>query len=145
MTSNIYRDRKVEGMLMGKKVGAIIILLIIVGCSPAYDEEKGFISSALSDDFPIPENAKKIEGYYYNPNIKEGVSYNLKRIGGNQGLINPERYFEEIIKWGWEEQTDKQLGAVSFFTKEGIEMAVVIKENEFSIYEMKKVSKTDET
>ncbi len=122
---------------MAKKLFILFFLLIIVGCSPAYDEEKGFAPSAVAADFPIPENAEQIESYYNNPNIKHGVSYRLRQIGGEQGLYNPERYFQEIEDWGWKELLDKRLGAVSFFVKEGTEIAIVIKEDEFSIFEMK--------
>ena len=115
-----------------------LLLILVAGCSPSYDEDAGYEKSIINESFPVPANAEQVEAEFANPNIEKGVKYNLPKIGGHQGLYPPERYFQEIEKWGWDQLTDKQMGDVHFFKRGETVISVVIKENSFEVYEMKK-------
>lgn len=69
--------------------------------------------------------------------LKKGEKYYLENIGGEQGLYPPNKYFEEIKNWGWEELEKEQMGQAHFFTKGETIISVVIKEDYFHLYEMK--------
>ena len=115
-----------------------LLLILVAGCSPSYDEDAGYEKSIINENFPVPANAEQVEAEFANPNIEKGVKYNLPKIGGHQGLYPPERYFREIEKWGWDQLTDKQMGDVHFFKQGETVISVIIKENSFEVYEMKK-------
>ena len=79
-----------------------LLLILVAGCSPSYDEDAGYEKSIINENFPVPANAEQVEAEFANPNIEKGVKYNLQEIGIHQGLYPPERYFQEIEKWGWD-------------------------------------------
>ncbi|KAB7705967.1 hypothetical protein F9802_12950 [Bacillus aerolatus] len=123
--------------MVKKLLSLFVLLTLIVGCSPSYDETGGYKESTINKDFPVPANAEPGEANFGNPNIEKGVKYKLKNIGGEQGLLPPQRYFQEIEKLGWKEEKDKQMGSVHFFKKDDTVIAVEIEENSFDLYQLK--------
>jgi hypothetical protein len=126
-------------------IAFILLPLLIVanGCTPSSDEEIGYKESSINDEIPIPKNAKQIEitTNSSNPNIKIGVRYELKNIGGEQGLYRPKSYFQKLTDIGWAELEDRRLGHVQFFKKDDTVIAIDIGEDTFEIYEMNKDAK----
>lgn len=114
-----------------------LLLSWLVGCSSSYDESSSYKKAGINEDIPVPANAESSNAQFDNPNIKKGEKYYLDNIGGEQGLYPPNKYFEEIKNWGWEELEKEQMGHVHFFTKGETIISVVIKEDYFHLYEMK--------
>ena len=92
-------------------------LLFLAGCSSSYEEITSYKESKINEDFPVPSKAKVSEGQFNNPHIKKGEKYNLKNIGGKQGLYPPADYFEQISLEGWRELEEEKMGHVYFFKK----------------------------
>lgn len=113
-------------------------MLIPLGCSPSYDPGAGYKESSINEEIPVPRDAQQleVETNTNNPNIKKGVKYELKNIGGPQGLYPPESYLSTLEEWGWTELKEERLGHVLFFEKEDNVIAVEIHENTLAIYEM---------
>ncbi|AIQ35434.1 MULTISPECIES: hypothetical protein [Paenibacillus] len=128
---------------MYKYLLAFILLPLILfnsGCTSSTQEVQEYGVSSINEGIPIPINAKEIEvtTTSNNPNIKIGVKYELKNIGGELGMYPPESYFNKLRDSGWVELKDKRLGHVQFFEKEDTVIAIEIHEDTFSIYEMNK-------
>ncbi len=85
------------------------MLFFLVGCTASNEEDSSFIKSSV----------------------------NKEVIGGEQGLYRPQKYFEELKMWGWEELKREQMGSVYFFKKGETIIAIIIKEDYFQLYEMK--------
>ncbi|AJS58751.1 hypothetical protein [Paenibacillus sp. IHBB 10380] len=126
---------------MKKYLIAFMLLPLLIfanGCRPSNDEEIGYKESSINDEIPIPKNAKQIEitTNSSNPNIKIGVRYELKNIGGEQGLYPPKSYFQKLKDLGWMELEEKRMGHVQFFKKDDTVIAIEIHEDTINIYEM---------
>ena len=119
------------------------ILIFVIGCTSSNDAEIGYTESSINNEIPIPKNAKqiKITTNSSNPNIKIGVQYELKNIGGEQGLYTPDRYFQKLKDLEWAELEDKRMGHVHFFKKEDTVIAIELGEDTFEVYEMIKNAK----
>jgi len=117
----------------------IPLLVLLVSCSTALNSHSEYVSSAIINQFPIPSNAKQIEliGNFSNPNIKVGVTYELKNIGGEQGLYQPEDYFQKLHEMNWVELEEKQMGHLHFFQKDNTNIVIEIKQDTFTIYELR--------
>ncbi|ACX66554.1 MULTISPECIES: hypothetical protein [Bacillales] len=132
---------------MKKYLTAIIVLplfLLAVGCTPRYEEPvDGYKPSSVDDDFPIPESAALMKTIPEpeNPNIDNGAEYEVKGIGGEQGLATPKRYFQEIQAAGWTQLEEKQMGHVHFFQKDDTVIALEVREDSLTVYEMIKDAK----
>lgn len=113
------------------------MLFFLVGCTASNEEDSSFIKSSVNKEVPVPANAKSSSASFNNPNIKKGKTYKLDDIGGEQGLYRPQKYFEELKMWGWEELKREQMGSVYFFKKGETIIAIIIKEDYFQLYEMK--------
>lgn len=120
------------------------LFLLAIGCTPRYEEPiDGYKTSTIRDDFPIPESSVLLETITSsdNPNIDNVVTYEVKGIGGEQGLSTPERYFQEVQDSGWTELKENQMGHVHFFKKEDMVIALEIREDSITLYEMIKDAK----
>ncbi|ANA78475.1 hypothetical protein C7121_16535 [Paenibacillus glucanolyticus] len=117
------------------------LFLLAIGCTPKYEEPvDGYTTSSIHGDFPIPESSALLEtiSSSENPNIDNGVKYEVKGIGGEQGLSTPERYIQEIQDSGWTELKDNRLGHVYFFKKEDTVISLEIRQDSITLYEMTK-------
>lgn len=94
----------------------------------------------MNPDIPVPTNAKLIENITYSddPNLKKGAKYELKHIGGEQGLYPPMDYFQKLADTGWVELKEERLGHVHFLKKDITVIAIEIQEDSFQITEMVK-------
>ncbi|MEC0201991.1 hypothetical protein P4H39_05055 [Paenibacillus lautus] len=120
------------------------IILLAIGCTPRYEEPvDGYKPSSVYDDFPIPESAALLQTIPEpeNPNIDNGAKYEVKGIGGEQGLATPVRYFHEIQAAGWTELEVKRMGHVHFFQKDDTVIALEVREDSLEVYEMIKDAK----
>jgi len=99
-------------------------------------EIKGYVSSSLHKDIPVPANAKLIESAAYSdhPTQSRSETYELKHIGGEQGLYPPEDYFQKLHEVGWTELKDEQMGNVHILNKEDVRIAIEIQEDTFQIF-----------
>ncbi|WFR61998.1 hypothetical protein P9222_27545 [Paenibacillus amylolyticus] len=95
------------------------LLIWIQGCASATYEIEGYTGSSLNPDIPVPSNAKLIENIAYSdhPTLKKGVTYELKHIGGEQGLYPPMDYFQKLADTGWVELEEERLGHVHFLKR----------------------------
>lgn len=119
-------------------------ILLAIGCTPEYEEPvDGYKPSSVNDDFPIPESAVLLQTIPEpeNPNIDNGAKYEVKGIGGEQGLATPERYFQEIQSSGWTELKENQMGHVHFFQKDDTVIALEVREDSLEVSEMIKGAK----
>ncbi|MBY0118410.1 hypothetical protein MHB43_10875 [Paenibacillus sp. FSL H8-0317] len=116
------------------------LLIWVQGCAPATYEIEGYTASSMNPDIPVPTNAKLIENIAYSddPNLKKGIKYELKHIGGEQGLYPPMDYFQKLADTGWVELEEERLGHVHFLKKDNTVIAIEIQENTFQITEMVK-------
>lgn len=114
----------------------ILVVLFTTGCTPTYDEKKGYKQASINPSFPVPENAVQSELEYGNPIIKDGVKYNLKNIGGEQGLYPPNGYLAEIENWGWNEIEDERIGSMHVYKKDGTVMWLDINQDFIGLYEL---------
>ncbi|WP_340401372.1 hypothetical protein [Paenibacillus sp. FSL H8-0079] len=114
------------------------MLIWIQGCAPATYEITGYTGSYINPDIPVPSNATLIEGIAYSddPNLKKGANYELKHIGGEQGLYPPMDYFQKLADTGWVELEEKRMGHVHFLKKDNTVIAIEIREDTFEITEM---------
>ncbi|WP_138752658.1 hypothetical protein [Paenibacillus sinopodophylli] len=123
---------------------SVLLFIMLTACSgtaeSSYDENAGHKPSTINTDFIVPAQAEPEETEFGNPHILKGMKYNLKNFGGMQGLYSPMSYFEELEKQGWMEQKEERMGHVHFFKKEKTVMMVIIKEDFFHVYEMKKTT-----
>ncbi|OZQ73222.1 hypothetical protein [Paenibacillus odorifer] len=119
------------------------LILFTSGCTSSAQEEQEYGVSSINAEIPIPKNAKEIEVITNsnNPNIKIGAKYELDNIGGEQGLYQPDSYFNKLSDDGWIELEDKRLGHVQFFEKKDTVIAIEIHEDSFDIHEMNKDAK----
>ncbi|WP_422659567.1 DUF4179 domain-containing protein [Paenibacillus sp. EC2-1] len=93
--------------------------------------------SAVLDEIPKPEGAKEAGVVASgNPNIRMGIQYDLKNIGGEQGLYTPTAYFQQVEADGWVEMEDKRMGHVHFFEKDDAVVAIEVRQDEIILYEM---------
>ncbi|WP_340016515.1 hypothetical protein [Paenibacillus sp. FSL K6-1318] len=113
-------------------------LIWLQGCRPATYVIEGYTASSMNPDIPVPTNAKliKIITDSGNRNIKEGVIYELKHIGGEQGLYPPLDYFQKLADTGWVELEEERMGHIHFLKKDTTVIAIEIREDIFEIYEM---------
>lgn len=96
-----------------------------------------YMRSAILDEIPKPEGSKEAGVVTSsNPNIKMGIQYHLKNIGGEQGLYTPTEYFEQIEAEGWLEMEDKRMGHVHFFVKDDAVVAIEVRQDEIILFEM---------
>ncbi|GAS80793.1 hypothetical protein [Paenibacillus amylolyticus] len=114
------------------------LLIWVQGCAPATYEIEGYTASSINPDIPVPSNAKliKVITDSGNRNIKEGVMYELKHIGGEQGLYPPMDYFQKLADTGWVELEEERMGHIHFLKKDTTVIAIEIREDTFEIYEM---------
>ncbi|MFC9707701.1 hypothetical protein ACFTRD_06045 [Paenibacillus sp. NPDC056933] len=114
------------------------LLLFSSGCTPATYEITGYTSSSINEEIPVPVNAKQmsLKAYSDNPNFKTGITYELKHIGGEQGLYVPSDYFEKLSEAGWVEVEEERMGHVHFLKKSDTVIAIVFQEHTFEIIEM---------
>lgn len=114
------------------------LLLLISGCTPSKYEITGYTGSSINGEIPVPVNAKQlsITTHSDNPNIKTGITYELKHIGGEQGLYVPSDYFEKLSEAGWVELEEERMGHVHFLKKSDTVIAIEIREDTFDIFEM---------
>ncbi|MBD2869263.1 hypothetical protein [Paenibacillus arenilitoris] len=115
--------------------------LVPIGCAdadkPAYEEGLGYKPSTVNEQFLIPVGAIQREAIFHNPNILRGAEYELADIGGEQGLYPPQRYFQDLEAAGWRERKDDRLGHVHFFERDNTVISVEIRQDSFTVYEMK--------
>lgn len=99
-------------------------------------EITGYTSSALYQDIPVPANAELIESKAYSdhPTLAFSETYELKHIGGEQGLYPPIDYFQKLHDSGWVEQNEERMGHVHMLNKGDVKIAIEIRENTFQIY-----------
>lgn len=62
--------------------------------------------------------------------------YELKNIGGEQGLYPPLDYFQKLADTGWVELEEERMGHIHFLKKDTTVIAIEIREDTFEIYEM---------
>lgn len=98
-------------------------------------EITGYTSSALHQDLPVPANAKLIESKAYSdhPTLSRSETYELKNIGGEQGLYPPVDYFQKLHEAGWSELEEERMGHVHFLNKGDVQIAIQIQENTFQL------------
>ncbi|MFE6072980.1 hypothetical protein ACFVQB_00745 [Paenibacillus sp. NPDC057886] len=115
------------------------LFLLASGCAPSTYEITGYTDSSINDEIPVPVNAKQLSvtAYSDNPNIKTGIKYELKHIGGEQGLYVPSDYFEKLSEAGWVEVEEERMGHVHYLKKSDTIIAIEIQEDTFEIFEMK--------
>lgn len=99
-------------------------------------EIKGYVSSSLHKDIPVPANAKLIESAAYSdhPTQSRSETYELKHIGGEQGLYPPEDYFQKLHEVGWTELKEERMGHVHVLNKGDVRIAIEIREDTFQIF-----------
>jgi len=116
----------------------VLLLMLISGCTPSTYEITGYTGSSINNEIPVPVNAKQlsITTHSDNPNIKTGINYELKHIGGEQGLYVPSDYFEKLSEAGWVELEEERMGHVHFLKKSDTIIAIEIREDTFEIFEM---------
>ncbi|RAL21077.1 hypothetical protein [Thermoflavimicrobium daqui] len=111
------------------------MLCIIGGCSNPNHAEAPFIHSSIDKEFPIPQHAKLAEGKANNPMIEKYAKYQLKNIGGEQGLYPSPEYLNEIKKWGWTKED--QMGHLHVFKKGKKIIWLTIEKDEFTLSKVK--------
>ncbi|WP_426334458.1 hypothetical protein ACN9MH_09765 [Paenibacillus silvae] len=99
-------------------------------------EIKGYTLSALHKDIPVPANAKLIESKAYSdhPTLELSETYELKHIGGEQGLYPPVDYFQKLHDAGWVELKEERLGHMHILNKGDVRVAIEIRENTFQLF-----------
>lgn len=117
----------------------VCLMGLITACNHAGYEITGYTGSSVNDELPVPANAKQIKRTTNsgNPNVNVAVTYELKNIGGEQGLYPPSDYFQKLAEEGWSEIENERLGHVHFLQKEDRVIALEIREDTFEISEMK--------
>lgn len=116
-----------------------LFFVVLIGCTSVYEEPVDtYKTSSVHDDFPIPNSATLLQTITEtgNPNMDHGAKYEVKGIGGEQGLTLPTRYFQEIQTYGWVELEDKRAGHFHYFEKDDKVVALEIRENSIGVYEM---------
>ncbi|MFS0869965.1 hypothetical protein [Paenibacillus xylanilyticus] len=117
------------------------VLLLASGCSSPTYEITGYTDSSINEDIPVPENATplSVTSNSANRNVKISAKYELKHIGGEQGLYTPTDYFQKLREEGWSELEESRMGNVHFLQKDDTVIAIEINENTFEIHEMKRM------
>ncbi|QOR66672.1 hypothetical protein IM538_00070 [Cytobacillus suaedae] len=128
------------GFLKTVSISMLTILMVLfnTGCTPTYDEKKGYKEASINPLFPVPENAVQSELEYGNPIIKDGVKYTIKNIGGEQGLYPPKDYLTEIENWGWYELEEERMGSMHVFNRDGTVMWLDINQDFIGLYELER-------
>lgn len=116
----------------------VLLLLFTSSCTPSAYQISGYTGSSINNEIPVPVNAQQLSVMTYsdNPNIQTGIKYELKHIGGEQGLYVPSDYFEKLSEAGWVEVEEERMGHVHFFKKSNTVIAIEIQEDTFEIFEM---------
>lgn len=110
-------------------VSHISFTLILAGCS-----EKGFESSEVIDDFPIPVSASPVDSEADNPNIIAHQKYRYSNNDAPQFIS--EEYMTAIEEEGWSELEEEQMGATRFFTNGNRKVAIEARADSISLYEI---------
>ncbi len=115
------------------------LLVMSSACSAADSEGKGQAQGSLFADFPVPGYASQVGVITdtANPNIRQGVKYELQSADGAQAGDPPKDYWEQLQAAGWSELKEDRIGHVQFFRKEGTTVAVELHEGTMEVYEMK--------
>lgn len=124
---------------MKKIVWLLAVLLAASGC--AADGERPameYAASSIRSDIPVPKqaNERMHAAPFDNPSLVKGARYELRNIGGEQGLYPPGDYLQKLEDEGWKEAEDERLGHTHIFEKDGTRIAVTVHEHYFDIYEM---------
>ncbi|MGE6489715.1 hypothetical protein [Paenisporosarcina sp. NPDC076898] len=125
---------------MKKMIVILLFSFLLCACNEQGQKNSnvdGYKKSEINEEIPVPANAVASELNFNNPNINNGIKYNLENIGGEQGLYPPLNYFEEMKKWGWEEVENERAGHAHFFRKGDTVISIIVKEDYFKLYEMK--------
>ena len=108
----------------------LLLLLILFGCA-----KKGFESSEVIKDFPIPVGATPVDSEANNPNVIAFQKYRYSNKNEPQGISK--EYLTAIEEDGWSEVKEEQVGATRFFTNGERKVAIEARPNSISIYEYK--------
>ena len=108
----------------------LILLLILFGCS-----KKGFESSEVIKDFPIPIEATPADSEANNPNVIAFQKYRYSNENEPQGISKG--YLAALEEEGWSELKEEQVGATRFFTNGERKVAIEAHPDSISIYEYK--------
>ncbi|WP_145412593.1 hypothetical protein [Paenibacillus xylanexedens] len=129
------------GLLTVSLLSVLLLLFFIVWTqrltnSNSTYEIKGYVTSAMHRDIPVPANAKLIESAAYSdhPTQSQSETYELKHIGGEQGLYPPEEYFQKLHEAGWTELKEERMGHIHVLYKEEVRIAIEIREDTFQIF-----------
>lgn len=106
----------------------LLIFLTLSGCT-----EKGFESSEVIKDFPIPAGATPVDSVAENPNIVAFQKYRYSN--DNAPAWVSEEYASAIESAGWSELKEEQMGATRFFTDGERKVAFEARPNSISLYE----------
>ncbi|BCB03932.1 hypothetical protein [Bacillus sp. KH172YL63] len=119
------------------KVALLFACILLAGCSPAYEESRGFKESSLLR-FPVPMDAESnTPPDTDHTHIDRVEKFSLANIGGEQALVFPEAYHQYLEKKGWIRQEDRQAGSVHFYQKGKKLVAIEMEEDAFTLYEWK--------
>lgn len=100
----------------------------------AENKKAAYKESDIQKGFPIPTNALKTKSASNNPDLLV-ERYELEGLKFENSI--PEEYITEIIKLGWKENIEEQIGGMRVFTKEG-EKNIIIQNGFFQIFKESK-------
>ncbi|WDH80487.1 hypothetical protein PUW24_20510 [Paenibacillus urinalis] len=89
-----------------------------------------YIESNIQKGFPVPSNALKTESGSYNADLLV-ERYELEGLKFENSI--PEEYVNEIVKQGWKEIKEEQMGGMRVFSKDGEKVNIVTQNGFFQI------------
>ena len=115
-----------------RKLTAIVLLLLLIvfGCA-----KKGFESSEVIENFPIPVGATPADSEANNPNVITFQKYKYSNKNEPKGISK--EYLTALEEEGWSELKEEQVGATRFFTNGERKVAIEARPDSISIYEYK--------
>lgn len=94
------------------------------------NKKASYTESDIQEGFPIPPNALKTKSDSNNPDLLV-EKYELRGLKFENSI--PAEYVTEIIKQGWKEIEEEQMGGMRVFIKDGEKVNIITQNGFFSI------------
>lgn len=119
-------------------LGAILLLMFIMGCNSSEPSWKSFEGSAVEKDFPVPKDATKTEAAINNSKVNY-VRYSVKGLTESSRI--PEVYQQVIESWGWKEDIEDNTDTMYVFTKNDKVVQLTVHKDTFTVLVPKELSR----